>query len=600
MNTAETHGARSLRLWPGVVAALLLALVRFGAPLVSSASSVGLVALLGGLVGAAAIVVWWAFFSRAPLVERWGAVGLLAVALAATPRLLHQSVAMGNMGFQFFIYAVPTLSLALVAWAVASRHLASGPRRVSMVAAILLASGVWTLVRSDGVTGDGVPEFAWRWSATAEERLLARTATADTARALLPAAKPETDPGHAAGGEMAPAAASRSPLTIAEWPGLRGPRRDGVFRGVRIETDWASSPPVELWRRPIGPGVSSFAVRGDLLYTQEQRGEEEMVSAYHVTTGEPIWTHRNRSRFWDSHVGAGPRATPAVGDGRVYTLGATGILNALDAASGDLVWSRNAAADAGAELPLWGFVSSPLVVDDVVIVYTDALAAYDLDTGEPRWSGPGGGGSHSSPQLLTIDGVAQVALVANDGLVSVAPADGTLLWEHPWSGIGIVQPVLTVEGDVLFSMVNAGAAPIGTRRIAVAQGPDGWTTAERWTSSRLKPSFSSVVVHGGHAFGFDGRVLASIDVEDGERNWKGGRYGSGQLMLLADQDLLLVVSEHGDLALVEASPDRHSELARFPALDGKTWSQPALAGDTLLIRNGREMAAFRFATGQSD
>ena len=140
MNTAETHSVRSLRLWPGVVAALLLALVRFGAPLVSSASSAGLVALLGGFVGAAAIVIWWAFFSRAPLVERWGAVGLMVVALAATPRLLHHSVAMGNLGFQYFIYAVPTLSLALVVWAVASRHRAPGPRRISMVAAMPIGS----------------------------------------------------------------------------------------------------------------------------------------------------------------------------------------------------------------------------------------------------------------------------------------------------------------------------------------------------------------------------------------------------------------------------------------------------------------------------
>ena len=600
MTTARTRNSRRLRLWPGVVAALLLALIRFGAPLVSIASA-PLVALLGGFAGAAAIVVWWAFFSRAPFAERWGAVGLMVVALAATPRLLHESVAMGNLGLQFFLYAVPTLSLALVVWAVASRHLSPGPRRVSMVAAMLLASGVWTLVRSDGVTGDGVPEFAWRWSATAEERLLARAATAGTpgARPPAPAARPDVAAESGTGGEMALAIASGSPLTKAEWPGLRGPRRDGVVRGVRIETDWASSPPVELWRRPIGPGVSSFAVQGDLLYTQEQRGEDEIVSAYHVKTGKPIWKHRDASRFWDAHVGAGPRATPAVADGSVYALGAKGILNALDADSGDVVWSRNAASDAGAELPLWGFVSSPLVVDDVVIVYTDSLAAYDLATGEPRWTGPGGGGSHSSPQLLTIDGVTQVALLANDGVVSVAPADGKLLWEHPWPGIGIVQPVLIAEGDVLFSMVDAAAAPIGTRRIAAALEPGGWSTEERWTSSGLKPSFSSVVVHDGHAFGFDGRILASIDVEDGERNWKGGRYGSGQLVLLADQDLLLVVSEHGDLALVEASPDRHTELARFPAIEGKTWSQPALAGDTLLVRNRREMAAFRLAMERS-
>ena len=596
-NKARTPPCHSLRLWPGVAAALLLVLLRFGAPLVSSEPWAGLVSVAGGFAGAGAIVVWWTFFSRAPRGERWGAAVLMAVALAATPRMLHESVAAGNLGLQFYIYALPTAGLALAVWAAASRHLSSAPRRVSLVAAILVATGVWALLRSDGVTGDGTPEFAWRWSATAEEQLLARAAA--TPRALPPA-PPDADAKSTAGGGAAPVVADRSPHPEAAWPGLRGSRRDGVVRGVRIDTDWVSSPPVELWRRPIGPGVSSLAVQGDLLYTQEQRGEYEIVSAYRITTGEPVWRHRDASRFWDSHVGAGPRATPAIGDGRVYTLGAAGILNALDAASGDVVWSRHAAADAGAELPLWGFVSSPLVVDDVVIVYTDSLAAYDLATGERRWTGPAGGGSHSSPQLLTIDGVAQVLLLAIGGVVSVAPADGRLLWEHPWPGIGIVQPVLTGEGDVLFSMVNAAAAPIGTRHIAVSRGPGGWTVKERWTASTLKPSFSSVVVHDGHAFGFDGRILASIDVENGERNWKGGRYGSGQLLLLADQDLLLVLSEQGDLVLVEASPDRHAEVARFPGVSGKTWSQPTLVGDTLLVRNGREMAAFRLAAEQSD
>ena len=596
-NTVPT-GGRPLRLWPGVAAACLLALLRFGAPLVSSEPWAGLVSVGGGFAGAGAIVVWWTFFSRAPRAERWGAAALMAIALAATPRILHESVAMGNLGLQFFIYALPTVGLALAAWAVASRHLSPAPRRVSLVAAILLATGMWTLLRSDGLTGAGTPEFAWRWSATAEEQLLARAAGTPRVAPPAPPARPDADAQRTVGDGPAPAVAGRSLHPEAAWPGLRGPRRDGVVRGVRIETDWASSPPVELWRRPIGPGVSSFAVQGDLLYTQEQRGEYEIVSAYRVTTGEPVWRHRDPGRFWDSHVGAGPRATPAVGDGRVYTLGAAGMLNALDAASGDVVWSRHAATDAGAELPLWGFVSSPLVVDDVVIVYADSLAAYDLATGETRWSGPGAGGSHSSPQLLTIDGVAQVLLLTSGGVVSVAPADGQLLWEHPWPGIGIVQPVLTGEGDVLFSMVDAAAVPIGTRHIAVSRGPGGWTVEERWTASTLKPSFSSVVVHDGHAFGFDGRILASIDVENGERNWKGGRYGSGQLLLLADQDLLLVVSEQGDLVLVEASPDHHAEVARFPAIAGKTWSQPTLVGDTLLVRNGREMAAFRLATEQ--
>jgi outer membrane protein assembly factor BamB len=133
----------------------------------------------------------------------------------------------------------------------------------------------------------------------------------------------------------------------------------------------------------------------------------------------------------------------------------------------------------------------------------------------------------------------------------------------------------------------------GLRRLAIAHGADGWSVRERWTSRGLKPYFNDYVVHKGHAFGFDGSILASVDLADGTRKWKGGRFGHGQLLLLADQDLLLVLSEDGELALIEASPDRFTELARVPALQGKTWNHPAIAGDIVLVRNGEEMAAFR-------
>ena len=202
--------------------------------------------------------------------------------------------------------------------------------------------------------------------------------------------------------------------------------------------------------------------------------------------------------------------------------------------------------------------------------------------------------SYSSPHLFTVEGVAQILLLSGAGATSVAPATGELLWEHAWPGTTIVQPALTADGDILINTMG-GTGGVGTRRLAVAHGPGGWSVEERWTSNGLKPYFNDFVVHKGHAFGFDGSILASIDLADGKRKWKGGRYGNGQLVLLSDQDVLLVLSEEGELALVAATPDKFTELARFPALQSKTWNHPVLVGDVLLVRNGEEMAAFRLS-----
>jgi hypothetical protein len=161
-----------------------------------------------------------------------------------------------------------------------------------------------------------------------------------------------------------------------------------------------------------------------------------------------------------------------------------------------------------------------------------------------------------------------------------------------------VQPAVIAGSDVLIGS-GSGGEEVGMRRITVAHGPEGWRVEERWTTNGLKPYFSDFVVHKGHAIGVDGSILSCIDLTDGKRKWKGGRYGAGQLVLLPDQDLLLVLSEQGELALVAATTDKFTELARFPAIEGKTWNHPVLVGDILLVRNDQEMAAFRLSLVRS-
>ena len=617
---------KPLRLWPGVVLAIVLVLGRYVVPAISESDlevfslPLGLIAIFAGMLSAIGIVLWWMFFSRAPWSDRIGALVLMALTLVALKPIVHVSIRTGNMGYMLIFYAVPILSLGIVVGAVATHRFSHGIRRVSLGVALLLAALPFTLIRTAGVAGSGA-ELHWRWTPTPEERLLAQTKnepvglppapapseipkeSIDTARSEPPPARAEDAP--TAPAPATPPAAAKpetAPAVVrsAEWPGFRGPGRDATVHGMRINTNWSASPPVEMWRRPIGPGWSSFAVRGDLLYTQEQRGEDEIVACYKVSTGEPVWRHRDRVRFWESNAGAGPRGTPTLSDGRVYAFGATGLLSALDAGTGKELWSRNAATDTHIEVPEWGFASSPLAIDDIVVIaLSGQLVAYDVRTGHQRWMGPTGGAGYSSPHLLTIDGVPQILLLRGSRTISVAPADGRLLWEHTWQpGVGIVQPALASNGDVLISTGDVMGG-VGMRRVAASKGPAGWSVEERWTTRGLKPYFNDFVVHKGHAYGFDGSILACIDLEDGARKWKGGRYGNGQLVLLSDQDVLLVISEEGDLALVRAAPDQFTELARIPALHGKTWNHPVLVGDVLLVRNGEEMAAFRLSVAGS-
>src|SRR5688572_24127933 len=439
----ETPARKPLRLWPALVIIVLqIAGVALAPVLSEDPMLIGIGTVVGGAV---LILLWWLLFSRAPWLERIGAVVLMVPLALITKRVADISIAGAGQGFLVYIMTAPLLAFALVVWAASTRRLNTGARRAVLVAILVIACAPILLIRTDGVGGPN--PFHWRWTPTAEEILLAQAkdepmvpppaVTVDVPATPTPEAKVEEKPTPAPVAPEAKAAeassAARRSLPKPEWPGFRGPLRDGIVRNIRINTDWTSAPPTELWRRPIGPGSSSFAVRGDLLYTQEQRGNEEVVSCYRVSSGQPVWRHRDAVRFYESNGGAGPRGTPTLHEDRVYAVGATGILKVLDALSGKRVWTRNVAADTKREVPYWGIASSPLVVGDAVVVAAaSTLAAYDIASGNLKWQGPRYGGGYSSPHLLTLDGVEQIVLLGGPGAISVNPADGKVLWIHDW------------------------------------------------------------------------------------------------------------------------------------------------------------------------
>jgi outer membrane protein assembly factor BamB len=429
-----------------------------------------------------------------------------------------------------------------------------------------------------------IPSFAYRWSPTMEDRFLDGRSSRMEARAVV-----------------APSA-DLLLLKPGDWPGFRGQARDSRVAGIRIATAWKEQPPRQVWRRPVGPGWSSFAVIGNRLYTQEQRGPDEVVVCYDADSGTELWVHKDSARFSENVSGPGPRATPTFHDGKIYTMGAKGLLNCLDAATGQFKWSRDVMKESDAKLPPWGFASSPLVSQGIVTVFGGdpagkVVLAYDATTGKPAWqAGKGAKDYHSycSLQPARLAGVEQLVISTAAGLMAFHPTRGDVLWQYDWPEemvARIVQPTIVGDSDVL---IGTGFG-MGTRRVHLKRDGDKWTTEEVWSTKAFKPYFNDQVVSGDHAYGFDSTFFACLGLADGKVKWKERGYGGGQVLLLADQDLLLVLSESGKVALVEASPEKLKEVASFQALEGKTWNHPVIAHGKLFVRNGETMACYQLA-----
>lgn len=425
-------------------------------------------------------------------------------------------------------------------------------------------------------TGDMTPIVHWRWEPSHD--------------AVLEA--------HRAKFAAAPADAAIVPVAIGiqDFAEYRGRARDGVVSGPALARDWSKAPPQVVWRQPVGGGYASFSLADGRAVTIEQRRDREAVVAYDAASGRQLWVHDYPALFSESLGGDGPRATPTIADGEVYALGATGVLTCLDLSTGGARWTKNILELNGVPNIPWGMSGSPLVLEKVVVVNPGAqqgtadsrgLVALDRATGEIVWREGRAMASYSSPMLAALGRMRQILIFDAVGLAGHDADSGAELWRVPWTtqfDINAAQPLVLDDSRILISSAT------GAMLVAVEETANGWRTDELWRNRNMKCGYANPVTRQGFVYGLDEGILACVDAQSGKRKWKNGRYGHGQMLLSGD--LLVILSERGELALVEASPDKYHELARIQAIEGKTWNCPALVNGRAYIRNHLEMACY--------
>lgn len=485
--------------------------------------------------------------------------------------------------------------VSLLVWWVRRPHGSLWGRWAPLAVLVLAVAGGAAVFKPVGVSGELLPQFAYRFGDDS-----------------VPPAPDGNQPNERVRWRLGP----------DDFPGFLGPNRDGRIATRRFATDWQQQPLQLRWRQPIGAGWSGFAVAGSAEaasggpgpfgFTLEQRGNQEWVTCYDLSTGALVWYHAEDGRHSDALGGLGPRSTPTLSDdGRVYAQGATGMVWCLDGYDGTLLWRVDLLQMAGIDQATsensvkWGRAASPLLVDDLVVVPfggdsqtsdgVRSLVALDAATGRARWVGGEHQISYASPVLATLAGVRQILTVDEAFVAGHAPEDGRVLWTHPWPGsssgsASCSNPVPLGTDQVLLSKGYGG----GGMLLRISTSAAGVTAEEVWSDRRvLKTKFTNVCVDGAYGYALSDGALECVHLPTGTREWKqgrSGRFGHGQVLIV--DDVLVVLSEEGELALVAIDPGAYRELARVQVLDGKTWNPPAVTGNLFAIRNGQEVAVW--------
>jgi outer membrane protein assembly factor BamB len=390
-----------------------------------------------------------------------------------------------------------------------------------------------------------------------------------------------------------------------DWPQWRGPRRDGVSAESNLLTLWPEQGPPERWRVKGGAGFSSLAVAQGRVYTRTQDDGQETVVCLNGETGAEVWRRPCGAKYLDPQ-GSGPRSTPTVEGDFVYTVGATGQLHCLEAATGKVIWQHSLLTEHKATNLRWGVSFSPLIEGDLLLTSPggpsgNSLAAFDKRTGNLAWSALDDPASYSSPIAVTIAGQRMIVFFLAKRLVCVSPAGkflGSSEWDTPFN-VNAATPIWFQArngehvNDYLFISSGYGK---GCATLKIIPAADGSVKMKPvYTANQMRNHFSSSVRLEDHIYGIDDPgVLTCLDLRSGKVAWKEGRVGKGSL--LGVDRHLLVLSEDGRLVLVEANPDKYHEVASCEVLPGRRcWTMPALANGKLYLRDETEIVCLDLA-----
>lgn len=379
----------------------------------------------------------------------------------------------------------------------------------------------------------------------------------------------------------------------AQWPQWRGPNRDGVVAKANVPAAW----PEKLtpkWKQTVGEGYASPVVGGGRVYVHSRQDPEEIVTAFDLATGKPVWTQKYQSPFTKNQsatqISKGPFSTPLFANGRLYTLGSSAVLTAFDAASGKVLWKKDWSKEISTSKLFTGTSMSPILTDGLLIVHVGdddagAFRAFDPVSGAEKWSLPGHGPGYASPIVATFGGTRQIVTLTDKNVIGVEIATGKELWKIPFPdeyNENIVTPVIV--GDML---VVSGTRK-GTLGYKIAKAGATFTPTQAWQSAEGAMYMSSPVVDGTHIYGFSNRrkgQLFCLDATTGKVTWATeGRAGMNATLQSAGANLVVLTTE-GELFVVKRNPAKYEEVRRYKVGDGQTWAQPVLLGKEIIVRD---------------